>query len=341
MRIEIDGSPINKPAYAKNLSVGKFAEYVANADEYNPHDSWISGWGGKYMPESPTDLKMFRKVATDPALPEYGVSIIKTGPYNRDTAVLYSAQSIAGRLADELVEQGEYLEMVPTKEFHNPKSPWPIYRDRSDDVKDAFPCLPHLHKGMVVFRGDVDEVTGVWGGTVYVDGDVNEVIHNQSGIIYVRGDVYNLTDTKKAITIVGGKIHNFSQRRNSSGGLGLEVTPSPYIFVSEQIENKKAAEFELGSQRQGGRKLFIEIPPSAYIVSRELLRDWMPEEVKQKAINLCRIRVSAYLEEGLMNRVNKLNTPEDFANFATSVMYGPIEGYTSGYHASPGAIDAY
>jgi len=332
MRIEIDGSPIKEPEYASSFSIGKFAEYVSNTYQYDPEKPVPYIWRGARGQRTDADVRIFESIATDPDLPKYKESIIKRGVDNRDSSILHSAQSIAGQLADELAKKDEFLELVPTKKFTHPDSTWTARQDEGKGAKkDAFPSIPHVHKGTVVFRGDVDEVTGVWGGTVYVDGDVNEVIQNQSGIIYVRGDVYNLTDTEKAITIVGGKIHNFYQRRNSRGGLGLEVTPSPFIFSSEPIENKKADEFKPGFQGQRDRELTIEIPPSAYIVSHGTLRDWMPEETKQKALNLCRIRINEHFM-GLMNIVTNLKDPNDFARFAILNMFGYKSGYIFGIY---------
>lgn len=340
MRIEIDGTPIKKPAYARSLAVGKFAEYVANADEYDPDDSWISGWGGHYMPrpDDAAELRMFEKVATDPDLPQYRIDIIKTGPYDKDTAVLGSAQSIGGQLADELVEKGEYLELVPTRKFKDAKAPGTVYKtDWTGEKSDTYPCVPHVFEGMIVFRGDVEQVTS-HGGITFIDGDVNAVTQNHEGIIYVSGDVYNLIDTDKAIVVVGGKIRNFSQARRSGGGLRQNVTPSPYVFSAEQIQNKKEREFTHGEYGIPVIQIPIEIPPSAFVVQHELLRGWMPEEVKEKALELCKQRIESHfkglLTKGLLDKnfvagfieiARGLTTAKEFAAFARNYIYKRTE----------------
>jgi hypothetical protein len=324
MRIEIDGSPIEKPQYAKSLNDGQFSEYVVNAGDY------VTGcWQGGNLHEP--DMAMLQKIRKDPELENYKLNIIKRGPESSHS--FHNSIILTADLADKLAKKKELLELVPTKKFTVSKTPYPLRRRKPDEKLESFRSVgTFLKEGAIVFKGDVDEINAVDGGLVYVDGDANLVDQNRSGIIYVRGDIYNLKDTDKEIVVVGGKIHNFSQERNSKGGLGLEVTPSPFIFANHAIKNEKENEFRRYQGRKDKEDLTIDIPPSAFVIAADKLRDWMPEETKRKALKLCRERIGVYFED-LRKMVLGIRDPETMARFAEQNLYGFLTGKVEGRYS--------
>ena len=338
MRIEIDGSPIKKPAYAKSLSDGQFAEYVVNTVNFNPQrPSHLSSWYGGIIPHRAVDMNMLAKVTGDSKLPEHKTGIVKRGIGLEDGPALEAWRMVAAGIADDLADEGrgEYLELVPTQKSPSSGEIW-VHRKGKEVVKDAFPIVPRVKRGMVVFRGNVDRVTGNWGNeaTIYIDGDVNEIADNRAGVIYVRGDIHLLRDTGGEIIVAGGEIHNFSQGKYVSNWSKAVADFSPFIFAPVSVENQRANEFVLGKKEDSRQIVVADMIPSVYAIIDQMLSDWKPEETKQRALELCKLRLDDYFKE-VKDLYVGLTSAEVLKYFTDHNVFGYKTGYGIGYHSAP------
>lgn len=307
-RIEIDGRPPQRPPYLKrSLSPNQYVEYLLNGADGR---GFLGSWYGGSVKE--VDEGLLRKIARDRDLVSYVASVVREGSKEN------YADQFASILADRLAHKGEILELE--------------WRSKNGDkAREAFPAIgTFLERGTIVFRGDVKEVTALKGGTLYIDGNVEKISQPDNGIIYVRGDVGLLEKSDKAIIVVAGKVGRYVQTRKSWGGLNKEITPSPFIFTAHKLD------VEIPDQWQGRdveipKKVTIELSPS-HVVPEARLKNWLPEETKAKALDLCRERINAYLED-LKKVAGKITKVSDMKAFAVANIYGLIEGYSDGYYA--------
>lgn len=305
-RIEIDGRPLVKPPYARKLSGPQFVEYLINVADHR-------GFGGSWYGGSVKDVdeRLLGKIARDRKLVSHMKAIIREGKNQ------HYADQFCSILADRLARKGEILELEwNSRDGNKPKKPFPIIGT-------------FLERGTIVFRGDVQEVSALKGGTLYVDGNVDEILQPDNGIVYVKGNVGLLKQSDKAIIIVVGKVDKYVQTRRSGGGLDKEITPSPFIFTTHKLNVKIPDEWS-GRDVDMPKRVTAELSPS-YVVQEERLKDWLPEETKAKAIELCKERINAYLEN-LKRVAGKITSVPDMTAFAGINLYGSIEGYTKGYY---------
>lgn len=237
-------------------------------------------------------------------------------------------------LADSLEENGELLE-ISTKENKRFFSGIYVKDVEEEYIGDVNAQIPRLHGGKVgtiVFRGNIGEVSGLRGGIIYVDGNVNR-IREGNGLVYVNGSVNIIEDVQSAIVVVAGKVGKISQRQRSGGGLGLYITPSPFIFTSHTPEFIEPDLIQYGQNRLIPETTKVAINPS-FVVHESQLRGWDPEKVKEQALDLCNDRINVYLKS-LQQLAGGVITPQGMADFAKYHMFGYTSGWTNGYYAHP------
>lgn len=322
MRIEIDGSPVERPSYASDLPASQYLEYLVNAPTHRKH-GWTGIWQGGVV--SGVNGNLLDRLASDPDFYRYVGSVIRHG---QD----YEGVQLASELADSLAESGEVLELVcrsGIKAFGSGlvKGWEQRYRGNLDVATPRLGTF--LRQGALVFRGNVGEVSALRGGTVYVDGDVNRITQCQEGIVYINGDVNLITESDKAIVVVAGRVKQYTQYQRSHGGLNREVTPSPFIFTSHSLETEVPDAWQ-GRDVSLPEAVTADISPS-YVVSEDELRGWLPEETKGKALELCAERIGAYLDD-LRRIAAGITDASTMARFAKYNMFGFIEGNVSGYY---------
>lgn len=322
MKIEIDGSPIERPSYASDLPASQYLEYLVNAPYHRTH-GWTGIWQGGSVGE--VNENLLDRLANDPDFYSHVGSVIKHG---QD----YKGVQLASELADSLAESGEMLELVcrdGVKAFGSGLvKEWE--QRYSGDLDVVTPTLgTFLKRGMLVFRGNAGEVSALRGGTLYVDGAVNRITQCHEGIVYVNGDVNLITESDKVIVVVAGRVKQYTQNQRSHGGLNKEVTPSPFIFTSHSLE-KEVPDAWQGRDVSLPEAVTADISPS-YVVSKDRLRGWLPEETQGKALELCAERIGAYLDD-LRRIATGMTDASTMARFAKYNMFGFIEGNVSGYY---------
>ena len=325
MKIEIDGRPIQKPQYAKKLSDSQYLEYLANAPYLKDH-GWMGIWEGGSVGRF--NISTLDRLAADPKLYSHIENVIGNGKS-------YRSKGLISELTRNLAENNELLELSCKDglRFFDEGLVQDWRKRFVGDLDYNIPTLnPHLKKGLLVFHGNVGEVSSLNGGTLYIDGNVNRLTGCSRGIVYVNGDVNEIKDSEKAIFIVAGTVGKYVQHRHSSGGLQKEVTPSPFIFTTHEL----AVEIPDTYKTRDDQKPTLS--PS-FVVTKDQLADWIPEGTKDRAMHLCRQRLSQYLND-LREEVIRFSEPEQMADFAKYNIYGYVEGSSSGFydgvhHASP------
>lgn len=305
MRIEIDGTPFEKPHYIQGLEDNDYIRQLTTTPRYAS--------------------SVQQHLSADPLYSEYVAAVLRNGRN-------YVGIELASAVADQLSDKGEVLEIIaPRGQRVFDEGLVEGWSERvSGDLDYNAPMLgSFLRRGTLVFRGNVGKVSSVRGGTLYVDGDVNQITQCDEGIVYVNGDVNLIGRSEKSVIIVAGQVKRYEEPRRSSGGLGREVTPSPFIFTTHALDRKIPDDFR-GSDT---RLLEGIVPPisSSHVVSEERLKGWDPEETRGKALELCVERINSYLEN-LKDMAAGIADATTMARFARYNMYGYIEGLRLGYY---------
>ena len=159
------------------------------------------------------------------------------------------------------------------------------------------------------------------GGTLYVDGHVKtiEECGLEGGIVYVNGNVGRLENAERLILVTTGKIGEYEVEVGFvNPTLGSKRIPSPFIFASGPVE---AAITRVHSQ---------ETPfQGVYVVPKEDLVGWKPEEVKQRALGLCKKRTFAFLDQ-LKKGCRDVNNPLELVKFWRNFIHGYETGRVLG-----------
>lgn len=323
MKIEIDGSPIKRPQYAARLPQNQYLEYLENTESQREH-GWRGIWSGGSV-GGRVDGDLLDRFTNDRNFYKHLQSVIRNGSEHHSV-------EFASTLADHLAQSGDLLELVPKMDgkvfTNNLVKEWEKRYSGNLDV--ATPQLgTFLEKGTLVFRGNVGEVSAVRGGTIFIDGDVNSITRCEEGIIYVTGNVNTITDSRKAIVVAAGEVKNYTQHRRSYGGLNKEVTPSPFVFTSHDLTVEEPDAWQ-GRDVRIPEAITTDIS-SSYVIAQDRLTGWLPEETRQKALELCNERIGSYLDD-LKKLASGITDAKMMARFAKYNMYGYIEGNTSGYY---------
>jgi len=306
MRIEIDGSPLQRPSYAHELSDGQYTEYLKNALQFKELGH-IFAWEGGRVGGVREDI--LDRMAHDPDFYSYVASVVKQGEG-------FDVSRFSSQIADSLADSGQVLELVP-------KRP-------SSEAGEPFPRIgTFLKKGTVIFRGDVGEVSALRGGTLYIDGNVDKLNQCPTGIVYVNGDVNHLQESEKAIVVVAGRVNKYVQYRRSGGGLNREVTPSPFIFTSHPLEVETPDNYR-GRDIQVPENTSAELSPS-FVIPEARLKGWLPEATQRQALELCVERIGSHFED-LKRVAGGITDASTMAQFARFNLQGFVEGSSSGYY---------
>jgi hypothetical protein len=331
-QVVVDGSTVNKPTYARGLTNSEFAEYLVNVAGFCKHDD-LGIWQGGAVRDK--NKSLLEQLAKDRNFLGYLESVVRSG---EDHYWDY----IVSILADELIQRNQAIEIIlPERRQKLLKSSDHrldekasmitslVKRSRKSD--GALPRLgTFLREGTVIFRGNVDEVSALRGGMLYIDGDVNRLTQCPFGIVYVNGDVYHLGESEKVVLVVTGKIHEYVMSKYSTGGLEQEVTPSPFIFPSEEVWGQR-----IGERVQWGPRDFISNTAkpfkASYVVERERLLNWSPQETPKKALALCHDRIDSDLDK-MREIAKEVTIAKDMAEFYKKYILGYITGKVEGYY---------
>ncbi|MBI2031310.1 MAG: hypothetical protein HYT08_01715 [Candidatus Levybacteria bacterium] len=317
VQVVVDGSPLFKPDYAADLSDRSFINYLKNSESV-----WKYG-SAAWMDRKPEDIKLLERIAKDKRFPEFLAGVIRNGED-------YFATQAASDLADMIAGSNQALEIIPSEDLRLPeKTPEdPENKDNSlDKITKSIRRLGlFLRKGMIICRGNVGEVEALRGGTLYIDGDVEKLSQPEYGIVYINGDLHHLGNSDKIILIVTGKIHEYVQPKYSAGGLGLEITPSPFIFTSEEIRGHRVGV----KDHHGGTQLtHAEEFSGGLVVSPDSISGWQPQDVKRRAMDLCRKRVDTDLES-IRKIAGNISDPKNMAEFYEKYILGYITARVKG-----------
>ena len=327
--IVIDGSPILKPFYATYLSDSSFINYLENSESVHEYGFASGPWmGGKL-----DDLDLLKRIAKDKRFPEFMESVVRNG---KDS---YATEA-ASQIADALAGNNQALELIPREKLKLPskatgrKGAPETALGKHTRVVNRLGSF--LEKGMIICRGNVDEVEDVRGGTLYIDGDVNKLTQCNYGIVYINGDLHHLGESEKVILIVTGRIHNYTQPKYSSGGLQLEITPSPFIFSSH----------ELLGQRVGTKDRHECVSANVakafagnFVVDEDDISNWRPQDLRKKALALCRKRIDVDLSR-MREIAEKITDPKSMAEFYKKYILGYITGQVKGQYDAPSRFPA-
>lgn len=312
MLIEIDGQPIQRPDYAADLPLDKYLECLSSG---NSRDLSVE------------QVKVAGMLSQDPNCGNYRESVVRNG---QEYVGVGFASTIANNLASE---EGGHLELVPQirgELFANGSPYWLSNVDTESRFTDAAIAVGNgLTRGIIIFRGDVNNVGNHRNGTVYVDGNVHIAQPKPPGITYVGGDVNLIRDSSDGILVVAGNVGKYSQRRRSAGGLNREVAPSPFIFTTHNVKQEIPDDYS-GRDFAVLEGIMPTVAPT-FVVDRERLRDWKPEAVRELAFRLCKDLVGVYLDD--LRRITE--GAMDVATLAAISRYnlfGIIVANSSGYY---------
>jgi hypothetical protein len=185
-----------------------------------------------------------------------------------------------------------------------------------------------LHKGTIIIKGNLGEATGhsMWGGYIFVDGNVDQVTYPLGGVIYVNGNVGEIKELYYGVLIVAGKI----KKVNRDGWLnsGTYVKPSPFVFTTKAVEL-------FGYPGTHVREEKLEKQQS-FVVSEDELKEFSPENLKVKSLELCKRRMIVELDRERQS-LDALATISEAIDFFKMHVNGFHEGYGRGY--SQGTLD--
>jgi len=338
-QIAIDGTPITKPGYARHLDDNQYIWYLENAQQIH-EEGYITAWMGGTVTNP--EEKLLERLAKDRNFLVFLESVIRNGehPHNLSKFASYLADCLInnGQAVEIIVpelDQGSLLDSGRTQKTRKGKSKALV---RSKVARSTLPTLgTFLDKGVVICHGNIEEVSALSGGTLYVDGDVNSLTQCDYGVVYVNGDVHHLGESEKVILIVTGKIHEYVTSRYSAGGLQQEVTPSPFIFTSHPLVGQRVGQ-------KVGRHVTITNKANefdgSYVVEKARLIGWTPQETTQKALELCREKIEVDLTR-MRKIAAEITTAQGIAEFYRKFILGYIEGRVEGYYSHATSSPSY
>jgi len=178
-----------------------------------------------------------------------------------------------------------------------------------------------LGGGKIIVRGNVGKNTGhcISEGWLYVDGNADSIVNPGDTLItYVKGDVGSIERLYGTpVVIIAGKVKESSQRGflNSAG----PISPSPFVFTSTPISLYGYCGDHGGEQPVGQS---IVVPG---------LKDWKPEELEERALELCKDVVRRVLDEK-RERLNSFERLADISKFYEREIEGYSTGFSRGHH---------
>lgn len=319
VRIEVDATPVTLPDYAQNLSLKDFWWYLDNADQVRKTGEWETAVGGVI---EGFNRATFEALINDERFCDYLVALVRHGPEERGGYGFneFSFTRCASLLADELSKNGKALEVISPQGKN--------YKDWGGFLK----------RGLIILRGSAESVETLSGGTLYVDGDVNFIkgYGFDDGIVYVSGNVNRLQNTEKLILVVAGQIGEYeNDTGHSNFTLQTKRIPSPFIFSSHPIVGtmkKRRFVFRdnLLSFARGNTYFSHDRPfQGVYVVPKEKLINWKPEETKQKALALCKGRTKDILDK-LADLCESFDDPSQIKKFWKTFIFGYESGRVAG-----------
>jgi hypothetical protein len=243
--------------------------------------------------------------------------------------------SLVNILADRLADVEDILELTP-KLYQSDRLPPPADKPGLiplDLPKTLSLSGSGLKKGIIVYNGNLAELSASEGGIIAVNGDVEKIaggVGYKSGMIYVDGDVNLLDNMGHMMLAVTGKIDHYKQDIQSPGGLRLPIAHSPFLFNPNQVEGTRFGFLP----NQYGKPMIQEKGKPGMVVEKERLEGWRPEEIKDRMMELCRERIDWENQRRLM-AAQMIDDPAQLMRFYLTHYEGSTQGYSRGYYDAP------
>lgn len=221
MLIEIDGSPLEKPDFCKDLLTQDYLEGIRLAHNVRGYPGMIELLSRMDQSWNPVMVPLTE--ISDEEFDSLIVGAVKANLPNRPEFNRYKGM-FANILAGKALPKS--LELVDVRAKKTP-----------------VPCLGMDLRSprSIILRGDAADIRGLSGGNLHINGNVDELIASKGGRIYVNGDLQTVGDyNESCLVIVAGK-YNPRPKEGVQMAKGMvfagECKPSSNVFQRYDLAN--------------------------------------------------------------------------------------------------------
>ncbi|MDD2823393.1 MAG: hypothetical protein PHQ59_04935 [Candidatus Daviesbacteria bacterium] len=313
MIIEIDGRKPKAPDYAKFTSRDEsFYLSALNAS--------LVGWGAYERALQHGVQALADTFKKDPNHKEIIADCLRPGPARIQS---WHFEYLASGLANMLAKDGDHLELVDLRDPEQVKIETQKRVRKDPGIGPSFyetRIGQSLSDGRLVFRGNVDKISGLRGGSVFVEGDVKKIETTGSGIIFVDGDVNIIDEAKQTIIVITGELGKYQESRVHHRYALREG--SPFIFASKvgEVDNRLY-------KGQVGSLLELNYPTEVDLTS---MKGWSPAQALEASFDMARSLATSHAE-AVLNFAKGASKAEDLSSYARLQMLSHIMGYQLGY----------